>query len=138
MKKTVISTPAGPAAIGPYSQAVRAGGLLFVSGQIALDPSTGELIEDLSIAAQTERVLENIRGIVAAAGGSFDDILKVTIYLTHMGDFGEVNRVYGRYFSESPPARATVGVASLPLGVAVEMDCIARVDAGSSPGSGGQ
>jgi 2-iminobutanoate/2-iminopropanoate deaminase len=128
MKKSVIATSAGPAAIGPYSQAVRAGGLLFVSGQIALDPSTGKLIDDLSIASQAERVLENLKGIVSAAGASFDDILKVTIYLTDLTDFGQVNGVYARYFPNAAPARATVGVAALPLGVSVEMDCIALAD----------
>jgi 2-iminobutanoate/2-iminopropanoate deaminase len=121
----VVSTSAGPAAIGPYSQAVRAAGLVFVSGQIALDPATGTLIGDTDIEAQTRRCLENIAGILSGAGTSLDRAVKVTIYLADMTTFGRVNAVYGEFFGEEPPARATVEVSALPLGVAVEMDCIA-------------
>ena len=126
--KTVISTTAGPKAIGPYSQAVRAGNLVFVSGQIALDPATGKLIEDLSIAAQTRRVLQNLRGILSAAGLSVSHVVKVTVYLDDMKTFQEMNAVYAEFFPDTPPARAAVEVAALPLGVGIEVDCIAVVD----------
>jgi 2-iminobutanoate/2-iminopropanoate deaminase len=127
MAKTVIQTPRGPSAIGPYSQAIRAGNVIFVSGQIPLDPATGKLIDDLSLAAQTRRSLENLQGILEGAGASMGDVVKVTIYITDMNDFMEVNGVYETFFRTDPPARATVEVAGLPLGVAVEMDCIAVV-----------
>lgn len=130
MSRTAVSTSRSPAAIGPYSQAIRAGNLIFVSGQIALDPEAGELIGDLSIQSQARRTLENMKGILDAAGAAMDDIVKITIYLTDMNDFQEVNGVYGGYFKTAPPARATVAVAGLPLGVSVEMDCIAVVGAG--------
>ncbi len=130
MPRSVISTRGAPAAIGPYSQAIRAGDTVFVSGQIALDPATGDLIEDVSIQAQARRSLENIAAILGAAGASMDDVVKVTVYLADMSDFKEVNRVYGEFFGASPPARATVAVRGLPLGVAVEMDCIAIVGEG--------
>ncbi len=125
--KEVIATKLGPQAIGPYSQAVRAGNLVFVSGQIALDPSTGKLIEDLSIAAQTRRVLQNVEGILSAAGLSTTHVVKVTVYLDDMGTFQEMNAVYGEFFPDTPPARAAVEVAALPLGVGIEVDCIAVV-----------
>ena len=125
MPKTVISTPLGPQAIGPYSQAVRAGNLVFVSGQIPLDPSTGKLIEDRSITAQTRRSLQNLQGILAAAGMSTRNVVKVTIYLDDMENFKEMNEVYAEFFGSAPPARATVEVAALPLGVGIEVDCIA-------------
>ena len=127
MSGTPISTPHAPAAIGPYSQAIRAGELLFVSGQIALDPDTGKLIADRSIGAETQRVLENLQEILRAAGGNLDDVVKTTIYLTDLGSFADVNAVYADYFGDRRPARATVGVAALPLGAAVEIDCIARL-----------
>lgn len=130
MPRSVISTRGAPAAIGPYSQAIRAGDTVFVSGQIALDPATGDLIEDVSIQAQARRSLENIAAILGAAGASMDDVVKVTVYLADMSDFKEVNGVYGEFFGASPPARATVAVRGLPLGVAVEMDCIAIVGEG--------
>jgi len=128
MRKRVISTPLGPGAIGPYSQAIRAGNFVFVSGQIPLDPSTGSLIKDRTVAAQTRRALENLQGLLTGAGASLRDVVKVTVYLTDMEHFKEVNGVYGEFFDTSPPARATVAVASLPLGVAIEIDCIALVD----------
>ena len=125
MQKTVISTPLGPPAIGPYSQAVRAGNLVFVSGQIPLDPSTGKLIEDRSITAQTRRSLQNLQGVLAAAGMSTSNVVKVTIYLDDIGNFKEVNDLYAEFFQSALPARAVVEVAALPLGVGIEVDCIA-------------
>jgi len=127
MQKTVISTPLGPPAIGPYSQGTRAGNLIFVSGQIALDPGTGALIDDMSVHAQSHKTLQNLQGVLSGAGASLGDVVKVTIYLDDMGNFKEVNAIYGEYFRHSPPARATVEVAALPLGVAIEIDCIALV-----------
>jgi 2-iminobutanoate/2-iminopropanoate deaminase len=128
MQKKVITTPLGPPAIGPYTQAIQAGNWVFVSGQIPLDPATGKLIEDKSVVAQTRRSLQNIQGILTAAGASLNDVVKVTIYLDDMGDFSEVNGVYSEFFQSSRPARATVQVAGLPMGVAIEIDCIALVD----------
>ncbi len=126
--KKVISTTAGPEAIGPYSQAIRAGNFVFVSGQIPLDPATGKLIEDLSIAAQTRRVLQNVQSILIAAGLSAGHVVKVTVYLKDMKTFQEMNDVYAEFFPDRPPARAAVEVAALPLGVGIEVDCIAVVD----------
>ena len=126
--KKVISTTAGPEAIGPYSQAIRAGNFVFVSGQIPLDPATGKLIEDLSIAAQTRRVLQNVQSILIAAGLSAGHVVKVTVYLEDMKTFQEMNDVYAEFFPDRPPARAAVEVAALPLGVGIEVDCIAVVD----------
>ena len=123
--KKVISTPLGPQAIGPYSQAVRSGKLVFISGQIPLDPSTGRLIEDLSIKAQTRRALLNVQGILSAAGLSTSDVVKATVYLDAMKNFRDMNEVYAEFFKSAPPARAAVEVAALPLGVGIEVDCIA-------------
>jgi 2-iminobutanoate/2-iminopropanoate deaminase len=125
MTKKVISTPLGPSAIGPYSQAIVSGNLLFVSGQIPLDPSTGQLIEDKDIRAQTHRSLTNLIAIVTAAGGSAENIVKTTVFMKDMGQFAEMNAVYAEFFRSSPPARATVEVARLPKDVGVEIDCIA-------------
>ncbi len=122
--KDVVSTDRGPKAIGPYSQAVRANGFIFVSGQVALDPRTQQMIEG-DIARQTERVLENLQGIVEAAGSSLSHVVKTTVYLKDMGDFAAMNEVYGRYFAAHPPARATVEVARLPKDARVEIDLIA-------------
>ena len=127
MNKQVISTQTAPSAIGPYSQAIRAGNFLFVSGQIAIDPATGQLIEDKSIQAQTRRVLQNLIAIVIAAGGSADSIVKTTVFLRDMGDFAEMNAIYGQFFRSSPPARATIEAARLPRDVSVEIDCIAFI-----------
>ncbi len=127
MQKQVISTPLGPPAIGAYSQAVQAGNFVFVSGQIPLDPATGQLIEDKSVRAQTRQSLLNLQGILTGAGASMRDVVKVTIYLDDMGNFKEVNGIYAEFFRKSPPARATVEVAGLPLGVAIEIECIALV-----------
>jgi 2-iminobutanoate/2-iminopropanoate deaminase len=128
MKKQVITSTLGPPAAGQYSQAVRAGNLVFVSGQIPLDPSTGTLIEDKSIRAQTHRVLSNLQAIVSAAGASLDNVVKTTVFLKDMNDFAEMNAVYGEFFRFLPPARATVEVARLPRDVSVEIDCIAVID----------
>lgn len=121
-----IATEKAPAAIGPYSQAVVAGSLLFCSGQIALDPATGEMVSG-TVAEETERVMQNLQGVLAAAGTDFSRVLKTTIYLTDMADFPVVNQVYGGYFLQTKPARATVGVAALPRGARVEVEAIAAV-----------
>jgi 2-iminobutanoate/2-iminopropanoate deaminase len=125
--KSVISTPNAPSAIGPYSQAIRAGNMLFVSGQIPMDPSTGKLIEDTEIKAQTKRVLDNMLAIIQAAGGSADNIVRTTVFLKDMNDFAEMNSVYAEYFQSAPPARSTVQAARLPRDVSVEIDCIAII-----------
>ena len=120
-----ISTAEAPAAIGPYSQAIRSGDLVFLSGQVPIDPGTGELVTG-DIAAQTERVLDNLQAVLAAAGCTFADVVKTTIYLTDLGDFQVVNQTYAKRFSAAPPARATVQVSALPKGARVEIDAIAR------------
>ena len=125
--KKIISTERAPKAIGPYSQAVISNGFAFLSGQIPLDPATNQLIEG-GIAAQTERVLENLKSVLEAAGSSLDRVVKTTVFLKDMGEFAIMNEVYGRYFSSNAPARATVEAARLPRDVAVEIDCIAAVD----------
>ncbi len=122
--KEAISTDHGPRAIGPYSQAIRANGFVFVSGQIALDPRTQQLVPG-DISAQTERVLENLKGIVEAAGSSMDKAVRTTVFLLDMNEFAAMNEVYARYFSRSAPARATVQAARLPRDVRVEIDVIA-------------
>jgi 2-iminobutanoate/2-iminopropanoate deaminase len=121
---TAISTPAAPGAIGPYSQAIRAGDFLFVSGQIPLDPATGALV-DGGIADQTRRVLDNLGAILAAAGASFDRVVKTTVYLADMAEFAPMNEVYGKYFPQPAPARATIQAAALPRNVRVEIDLVA-------------
>ncbi len=126
MSKDVISTPNAPAAIGPYSQAVRSGNLLFLSGQIPLDPATGQIIAG-DIAAQTERVLKNLAAILEAAGSGLNRVLKTTVYLKDLSEFGRMNEVYGKFFGEKPPARATVEVARLPRDTAIEIDLVAEV-----------
>jgi 2-iminobutanoate/2-iminopropanoate deaminase len=122
---TRISTDNAPAAIGPYSQAVRAGKFLFCSGQIALDPATGVLI-DGDVAAQTRRVMQNVAALLDAADLSFRHVVKTTVYLISMDDFAAMNAVYGEFFEAAPPARSTVAVAALPRGAAVEIEVIAR------------
>jgi 2-iminobutanoate/2-iminopropanoate deaminase len=119
-----IFTPGAPAPIGPYSQAVRSGGDVFCSGQIPLDPQTGELVAG-DISAQAERVLQNLGAVLTAAGLSFADVVKTTIYLADMTDFAAVNAVYEKYFGDSKPARSTFAVAALPKGARLEIDCIA-------------
>src|SRR5271165_891741 len=122
--RQVIATNDGPKAIGPYSQAIKANGLVFLSGQIALDPAAQQLISG-DVAAQTERVLQNLAGILKAAGSSLEQVVKTTVFLKNMSDFAAMNEVYGRYFTEAPPARSTVEVARLPKDVLVEIDVIA-------------
>jgi len=123
MSKQIISTTNAPGAIGTYSQAVRAGGLLWVSGQIPLDPATKELVTG-DIEAQLRRVFENLKAIVVAGGASLDQVVKVTIFLVDLAHFALVNKVMAEYFREPYPARAAVGVASLPRGAQVEVECI--------------
>jgi 2-iminobutanoate/2-iminopropanoate deaminase len=125
--KQGVSSPDAPKAIGPYSQAVRAGQLLFVSGQVPLDPSTGQLVNG-DIAAQTRRVFDNLGAVLKAGGRSFTDVVRTTVFLTDMNDFAAMNEVYGQYFSEPYPARATVQVARLPKDARVEIDVIASFD----------
>ena len=124
--KEVIATDRSPKAIGPYSQAIRANGFVFVSGQIPLDPATQQLIAG-DIQAQTERVLENLKGIVEAAGSSLDRVVRATVFLTDMNEFPAMNEVYARYFRNQPPARSTVQVSRLPRDVRVEIDAIALI-----------
>jgi reactive intermediate/imine deaminase len=122
--KQNVTTKAAPAAIGPYSQGVHAGGLVFFSGQIPLDPATGQLVTG-DITAQTTRVMENLGAVLTAAGCSFQDVVRTTIYLVDLGHFSAVNEAYGRFFKEPFPARSTVQVAALPKGAQVEIDAIA-------------
>ncbi len=126
--KTIISTDNAPKAIGPYSQAVVYNGIAYISGQIPLDPATGQLIEG-DIAAQTERVLESLKGVLEACGSSLGQVLKTTVFMKDMGEFPKMNEVYARYFTENPPARATVEAARLPRDVRVEIEAIAAVSA---------
>jgi len=123
MTRQIISSPDAPKAIGPYSQAVRAGATVYCSGQIPLDPATGELVEG-EFEAQARRVFQNLQAVARAAGGSLDDAVRVTIYLTDLGRFPLVNAIMAEYFSEPYPARVTIGVASLPKGAEIEVDCI--------------
>ena len=125
--RQAVATPSAPKAIGPYSQAIRAGSLLFVSGQIPLDPVTGQMVEG-SIAAQTHRVFQNLGAILEAAGASFDQVVRTTVYLTDMNDFAAMNEVYGTYFSSPAPARATVQAARLPRDARVEIDVVASLE----------
>jgi 2-iminobutanoate/2-iminopropanoate deaminase len=122
--KYPISTTDAPRAIGPYSQGIKAGGFVFVSGQVAFDPATGKLIEG-DVRAQTERVLKNITAILDAAGSSLDQVVKCTVFLKNMEDFVPMNEVYATFFPTEPPARATVEVSKLPKDMLVEIDCIA-------------
>jgi 2-iminobutanoate/2-iminopropanoate deaminase len=124
MAKKIIETKKAPAPIGPYSQAVEVNGMVFCSGQIALDPSTGQ-VNTGSVGEQTELVMKNIHGVLEAAGIGFDNIVKTTIFLTDMADFPAVNEVYGKSFKSAPPARSTVAVAGLPRGVKVEIEVLA-------------
>ena len=119
-----ITTAAAPQAIGPYSQGISAGGFVFVSGQLPLDPATGQMARG-DIRAQTHQALRNLAAVLEAGGASLDHVVRTTIFLADMGDFAAVNEVYGTYFPERPPARATVQVAALPKGARVEIDCIA-------------
>ena len=139
---TPVATTDAPGAIGPYSQGIRAGGLVFVSGQIPLDPATGQLVAG-DVTAQTERVMANLRAILVAAGGDLRDVVRTTIYLTDLAHFAEVNAAYGRHFAEPYPARATVQVVALPRGAQVEIDAVAVVPRAAAvtrraPGSSGR
>jgi 2-iminobutanoate/2-iminopropanoate deaminase len=122
--RSVVTSGGAPAAIGPYSQAVLAGGFVFVSGQIPLDPATGALVAG-GAGAQAERALVSLGAVLAAAGSGLDRVVKTTIFLTDLGDFAEVNAVYARFFPAEPPARATVQVAALPRGAAIEIEAVA-------------
>lgn len=122
--KEIISTEAAPKAIGPYSQAVRWNGLVFLSGQIPLDPATMQMVPG-GVAEQTERVLENLKAVLEASGSSMAKVVKTTVFLKDMGEFAAMNEVYGRYFTDNAPARSTVEAARLPRDVRVEIDCIA-------------
>ncbi len=126
MTRRAISTAGAPAAVGPYSQGIVAGSLLFTAGQAALDPASGALVEG-GIEPETERVMANLTAVLDAAGCGWDDVLKATIFLVDMDDFAIVNRIYGRFVSDPPPARSTVGVAALPKGARVEIEVIARL-----------
>ena len=127
MSKEIVSTENAPQAIGPYSQAVKAGNLMFISGQIPLDPKTGDLVSE-SIEEQAKQVLDNVKSICEAAGSSLDDIVKISIFLTDLNNFSVVNDVMKEYFSEPYPARATVEVSGLPLGVNVEIEAIVLIN----------
>ncbi len=122
--RTTIATEYAPAAIGPYSQAVVAGGLVFTAGQIPLDPATGKLVEG-DITAQTERVMRNLEAVLREAGADFGTVIKTTCFLANLDDFAAFNEVYARYFPQQPPARSTVQVARLPAGAQVEVECVA-------------
>ena len=124
--KEIVSTPNAPGAIGPYSQAIKAGGMVFCSGQIPIDPATGEFVSEV-VSEQTEQVLKNLAEVLNAAGSSLDHVVKTTVFLADMNDFAEMNEVYGRYFSDNKPARATVQAARLPRDARVEIECIALV-----------
>jgi 2-iminobutanoate/2-iminopropanoate deaminase len=124
--RQAVASPEAPKAIGPYSQAIRAGNLLFLSGQIPLDPATGNLV-DGDITAQTERVFQNISAVLKAAGASFDNVVRTTVFLLDMNEFAAMNAVYGKYVVDPPPARSTVQVARLPRDVRVEIDVIASL-----------
>ncbi len=124
MSLTIVSTPGAPKAIGPYSQAIRHGGLVYTAGQVALDPATMELVPG-GVAEQAERALSNLAAVLAEAGSGFDRVIKTTVYLVDMADFGAMNEVYARHFGAHRPARSTVAVAGLPKGARVEIDVIA-------------
>ena len=127
MQRTKISTKDAPAAIGPYSQAIRCGQFVYTAGQAALDPATGKLVGD-DIQAQTHRTLQNLQAVLNSAGTSLANVVKTTVFLTKMSDFKAMNEVYATYFGDPAPARSTVAVAELPLNALVEIECIALVD----------
>ncbi len=126
MQREVIATDRAPAAVGPYSQAIRVGNLVFTAGQIGLDPATGALAAGLE--EQTRQIMSNLQAVLAAAGSSLQNIVKTTIFLTDLADFQAVNAIYGSYFPQQPPARSTVQVAALPRGARIEIEAIALVD----------
>ena len=124
--RELIGTKDAPAAIGPYSQAIRSGDFIFCSGQIPLDPATGKMI-DGGVAAQTERVLENLKAVLSAGGTSLESVVKTTVYMADLAHFPEMNAVYAKFFPKDPPARATIQAARLPAGALVEIDAIAAI-----------
>jgi 2-iminobutanoate/2-iminopropanoate deaminase len=124
MEKQVVQTDNAPKAIGPYSQAIRIGDLIYTAGQVALSPTTGELV-GTDIEAQTRQVLENLKGVLEAAGSSFDNVVKTTVFLASIGDFAKMNAIYSEYFTGKPPARSTVQVSALPKNALVEIECVA-------------
>lgn len=126
MTKSVVHTSGAPEAVGPYSQAIVSDDLVFCSGQVALDPGSGELT-GATVSEQTKRAMDNLRAVLQEAGCGFDDVIKVTAFLIDMNDFVAFNEVYAGYFSNEPPARATVGVVGLPKGASVEVECVARL-----------
>lgn len=126
MTREIVATTEAPAAVGPYSQGVKTAGLVFTAGQIALDPATGQMI-DGDIQAQTERVLQNLQAVLLAAGTDMDHVIKCTVFLADINEFGAMNAVYGRYFPSDPPARSAFQVAALPLGARVEIEAIATL-----------
>lgn len=127
MEKEIISTKDAPQAIGPYSQAVRFGNLIFVSGQIPIEPETGKIMKG-NIGEQTKQILENLNNILAAGGSSLDNVLRTTIFLTNLEDYSVVNEAYAQYFNDLPPARSTVQVAKLPMDAQIEIDAIASIN----------
>src|SRR5439155_22602488 len=132
--RVAVQSSQAPRAIGPYSQAidVAAGSFIFVSGQIPVDPATGALVQG-DIGAQTERVMENLKEVLAASGATVDDIVKTNIYLADLGDFTKMNETYGRYFQKTPPARATLQMAALPRGARIEIECVAATGGSARP-----
>lgn len=122
--RDVISTEHAPRAIGPYSQAIRASGFVFLSGQVAINPATGYIVEG-GVTQQTQRIMENLKAVLEAAGSSIEKVVKTTVYLKSIDDFGKMNEIYSRFFSKDPPARSTVEVARLPRDVRVEIDAVA-------------
>ena len=130
MERDIVATDRAPAAVGPYSQAVRAGDLVFTAGQIPLDPDTSQLVAG-DIQAQTRQALQNVQAVLEAAGASLANVVKVTVFLTDMGAFKAMNTIYGEFFSDAPPARSAVQVSALPLGAQIEIEAIAVRDAPS-------
>ena len=126
MAKTIVRTEKAPAAAGPYSQAVRVGQMVYTAGQIPIDPTTGKVVTG-DITVQAEQALRNVQAVLEAAGASLDHVVKTTVFLQDMNDFGEMNEVYGRFFNQNPPARTTVEVAALPLGVRIEVEAVALI-----------
>ena len=126
MSRTVISSPDAPQPVSAYSQAIQSGSLLFLSGQIPIDPATGKVVSG-TIGEETERVIENLRAVLAAAGATLEHVVKTTVFLTNMADFAAFNAAYAAHFPSSPPARSTVAVAALPLGVRVEIEAVAAL-----------
>ena len=125
MSKTAITSPELPPAAGPFSQAIKVDGFLYLSGQVAQDPATGKMVEG-GIVAETERVLQNLSAVLKAAGKSFDDVVRAGVFLTSMSDFAAMNGIYAKYFSQPFPARTTIGAAALPLGACVEIDLVVK------------